>query len=146
MPRYFKVLCTMLFLMALLVGKGISQVPACTPAQAERADTEIDRLHAWDDLYKWYKAYQHCDDGVLAEGYSEAVARVLVDHWSTLPRLAQLGRKSADFRKFVLLHVDATLDTNDIEKIRANAQTKCPAGLRSLCRDLRSEAVAALKQ
>jgi hypothetical protein len=82
-----------LLLLVSVAGTAHSQVPGCTAAQAQRADQGIDRLHTWGSLYTWYKNYRHCDDGVMAEDYSEAVARVLVDHWSTLPRLAQLGKR-----------------------------------------------------
>jgi hypothetical protein len=114
--------------------------PECSDTQAQHAESEADMLRSWDDLYGSYKRYKHCDDGAIAEGYSEAVARILVDHWSTLSRLADITRKDKDFRRFVLKHIDETLYLGDIKNIRANAEKKCPSRLRDLCRDIRKQA------
>jgi hypothetical protein len=103
-------------------------------------------LRTWEALYKSFRLYGYCDDGAVGEGYSESVARILVDHWNTLPRLASLARENADFRRFVLKHVDATLDMKDVEKIRKRAITQCPEGLHALCNDLTKQAEAALKE
>ena len=122
----------------LSVG-GYSEERVCSPSAAQRADAAVERLHSWDALYKWYGTHRQCDDGGTAEGISEAVARNLVDRWETLPRLAQLGKQSPEFRRFVLKHVDETLDGNDLNKIRTSAATKCPTGLGVLCENLRKQ-------
>ncbi|MGA2391228.1 MAG: hypothetical protein ABSF97_19875 [Candidatus Sulfotelmatobacter sp.] len=103
-------------------------------------------LRTWDALYRSYKSYRNCDDGLIGENYSESVARILVDHWNTLSRLAFLARENPEFRRFVLKHVDASLDGDDIKKIRTKATTQCPKGLRVLCDDLRKQADTALKE
>ena len=107
---------------------------------------QADTLRTWDTLYKSYKLYGKCDDGAIAEGYSESVARILVDHWNTLPRVANLVAKDARFRRFVLGHVDSTLDLNDLKKIRANAKRQWPSGLSAICAELTKETDAALKE
>lgn len=103
-------------------------------------------LRSWDALYKSYKLYRQCDDGAIAEGYSESVARILVDHWNTLPRLADLVAKDAAFQAFVIKHVDATLNMDDIEKVKKDADAKCPAGLRRTCQYLKRQATSALRE
>lgn len=103
-------------------------------------------LRSWESLYKSYKRYGHCDDGAIAEGYSESVARILVDHWNTLSQLTSLASKDTKFLRFVLMHVDATLDTGDIEKIKVNATTRCPSGLHATCVQLKKNAESALKE
>jgi len=125
---------------------GRAQEHPCTVAESERALTKALTVTplTWDALYKSYRLYGNCDDGAIGEGYSESVARILVDHWRTLPRLASLAKKDADFRHFVLKHVDATLDMKDVEKIRTKAETQCPPGLHVLCDDLRKQATSAL--
>ena len=57
-----------------------------------------------------------------------------------MSRLADITRKDEDFRRFVLKHIDETLNLEDIKKIRANAEKRCPSGLRDLCRDIRKQA------
>ncbi|MFZ0980468.1 MAG: hypothetical protein WAN23_13795 [Candidatus Acidiferrales bacterium] len=118
----------------------------CSAVEEQRAEMQADTLRTWDTLYKSYKLYGKCDDGAIAEGYSESVARILVDHWNTLPRVANLVAKDARFRRFVLGHVDSTLDLNDLKKIRANAKRQWPSGLSAICAELTKETDAALKE
>lgn len=134
------------FFPCLLIARGVER--PCTVAESEVAMKEAlgPPFQAWDALYKSYKVHGNCDDGIMAENYSESVARILVDHWTTLPRLASLARKDTDFRHFVLKHVDATLDMNDVVKVRTNAETQCPKKLQTLCDDLRKQAASALRE
>jgi len=73
------------------------------------------------------------------------VVRILVDHWTTLPRFAELARKDPGFRSFVLKHVDSTVSDDDLKKIKTIATTKCPRRLSTICADLAKEADAALE-
>ena len=120
---------------------AVGQGGACTNAIARRADKAVDTLSSWDRVHDWYKSYRQCDGGGPAEGVSEAVARNLVDRWETLPRLGELT-KDEGFRRFVLQHVDQTLNDDDLKKIGANAVTRCPKNLRSLCNELKIQAEA----
>jgi hypothetical protein len=119
---------------------------ACPSEEARRAELQSDNLRTWHALYKSFESYRECDDGAIAEGYSESVARILVDHWKRLPELADLSFKDPDFGHFVLRHVDATLDIGDLDKIRHKASTQCPVALRKLCGDLRKQANLARKE
>jgi hypothetical protein len=123
---------------------AVPSIPAqprqCSKTDAQLAEAQAETLRSWDDLYRSYTIYQQCDDGAIGEGYSESVARILVDHWRTLPRLAQLARKDKDFQLFVLKHVDETINGDDARKVEANAQHACPAALRPLCGDLIQQA------
>ena len=55
------------------------QKPPCTDAMSRRSEQEADSLTSWDGLYRSYKLFGRCDDGSIAEGYSESVARILAD-------------------------------------------------------------------
>jgi hypothetical protein len=123
-----------------------AQKHPCTSAEAQRAGKVADTIRTWDGLYKSYKSYGHCDDGEIAEGFSESVARILVDHWNTLDQLSTLASKNAAFLHFVLRHVDSTLNPTDIEKIKAKASTECPSGLHTLCLDIRRQLESARKE
>jgi hypothetical protein len=130
----------------LFAQAGYAQKHPGSVGECQAAFDEAGTLRSWGALYKSYKSYRHCDDGAIGEGYSESVARILVDHWSTLSRLAQLGNKDAEFRAFVVHHVDATLNMDDVEKIKRRAKAQCPTGLRTLCSDLAKHADSALKE
>ena len=123
-----------------------AQKHPCTITEGRRALDEADTFRGWDALYRSYKKVGHCDDGAIGEGYSESVARILADHWGSLPRFDQLAGKDAAFREFVIRHLDATLNTDDVERIRNMATTHCPPGLRKTCIELAKQADDALKQ
>jgi len=125
---------------------GSAQKRPCTEVAGRRALDEAVMLRSWDTLYSSYKSYRQCDDGAIGEGYSESVARILVDHWNTLQQLARLAKNDAEFRAFVMKHVDATLNMDDVERIRKNSKAQCPTGLRSVCDDLAKQADSVLKE
>lgn len=126
--------------MTLCACSAFAQQTQCSDAEAQHAEAEAETLRSWGDLYKSYTSYRQCDDGAIGEGYSESVARILVDHWMTLPRLDHLAKKNADFRRFVLKHIDETITGSDAKKIRANAKNRCPSGLDRLCDDISKQA------
>ncbi|MGD0162043.1 MAG: hypothetical protein ABSB39_06190 [Candidatus Sulfotelmatobacter sp.] len=119
---------------------------ACTSLEGRHALDEADTLRSWDALYKSYLTFGHCDDGAIGEGYSESVARILTDDWNTLPRFVQLAGKDAAFQAFVIRHLDATLNMDDVQNIKQDAMTHCPTGLRSTCIHLVKQADSALKE
>jgi hypothetical protein len=122
-----------------------AQGHSCSPKDAEAADAAVDRLDSWKKIDWAFRKYGHCDDGSIAEGNSEAVARLLVDQWDTLPALLTLVKRDPELKQFVLRHVDTTLDTDDLEKIEELAASNCPGGATLLCKELRTAAVRAAK-
>ena len=76
---------------------GQAQQHVCTTAEGRRVMDEADRVRTWNALYKSYRLYRQCDDGAIAEGYSESVARILVDHWKSLTNWTSSRRRMQDF-------------------------------------------------
>lgn len=134
----------------IVVGLGFgsdsafSQRTGCSRSQEMKALDEADQLRTWDALYKSYKAYRLCDDGAIAEGYSDSVGRILSHHWRTLARFASLAKGDVGFRKFVLRYIDETGDTEDLSVIEKNAKGRCPAGFSALCGDISRKARQAI--
>jgi hypothetical protein len=129
-----------------LTAYALAEDRECTVAQAKRADTAVDTLSSWDRIYQWYATYHQCDDGGIAEGVSEGVTRNMVDRWQALPQMAQFAGKTPNFRRFVLKHIDATLNPDDLKKIGDNATSRCPAGLLALCKDISKQSGDALQE
>lgn len=118
---------------------------ACSPQAAEAADAAIDNLDDWRKLQKAFTVYGQCDDGSIAEGYSEAIARLLVDKWNTLPTLAALAGRDRAFRQYVTHHINSTMDTNDLETIKRYSAFQCPPVAMALCQSLQRAAEDALR-
>lgn len=118
---------------------------ACPPRDAAAAETAIEHAGSWKKLEAAYMKFRHCDGGELAQGNSEAVAELLAEHWSTLPALTALIRQNPAFRRFVLRHIEAGSDREDLESIQTSAATQCPSGSESLCDDIKQAAARALR-
>jgi len=124
----------------LVLFAGFCTIPAaaenrpCTKSEAIQADHEIDSLKDWNSVYRAYRKFSQCDDGSIAEGYSDAVGRLLAEDWRNFNRLIALTRADKGFQRFVLRHIDETLPADTLSKISSNARIKCPAGAQSLCR------------
>jgi len=121
---------------AAVLLSPIAQANVCTPKDATAADALVDHLNSWAKVKETFTKYGHCDDGQIAEGNSEAVARLLVDHWKSLTSLVPMFKDDPSFKSFVLRHIDTTLNTDDIDKIKAAASSSCPAGMESFCQEL----------
>jgi hypothetical protein len=118
----------------------------CSEAEARHAEKEAVTLRTWDALYHSYQAYRQCDDGSVGESYSESVGRILVDHWQTLPSLDEIDSRDVSFQRFVIRHVDATLDLGNLKRIFQNANTRCPAAWKGICGELAKRADDAIRE
>lgn len=125
------------FNIALCCQIPLAQRPSCSQDRQATAEEETDKLQTWGALYQSYRRFADCDDGAVAEGYDEVVARLLRDRWDMLPQFAVLLKKDQRFKTFVLRHVSLTsLDISDLKKVGAKAVQQCPIGQDSLCKDL----------
>jgi hypothetical protein len=138
-------LCALCFLVCCAAQ---AQQKPCSQAEQDQVGNEAGSLRSWDALYKSYRQFRRCwnhaDNVDADEGYSESIARILADHWETLPRLAQLIKKDAGFGTFAGL--SATMNMDDVAKIRDKALHHCPAGLSGLCAKLKKEADMAIAE
>src|SRR5574337_837603 len=101
--------------------------------------------NSWQQLYQQYKLYAHCDDGAIAEGFSEAVTRLLSDRWRDIRELEAILKDARRFRDFVVRHVDETVPADRLDSIAKNATRRCPRNMKSLCSDIASAAARAKK-
>jgi hypothetical protein len=122
-----------------------AQGKVCTEAEAQKAMDESDRLTSWNSAYQFFKSFQHCDDGAIADGYSDAVAKLLAKDWKHLSVLNDLVSKDKDFKEFVFRHIDETADSDDLKAIIKNAKYRCPSGKRALCKSLELKARTSLQ-
>ena len=128
-------------------GSGARRVLAgqrsCTTVEAKRALENVDDLKDWDALHRAFIRFGHCDDGAIAEGYSDTVGRLLANDWKHFGDFAELGRSDPKFESFVLGHIDETLPIEMLKTIADNAQKGCPADQKVLCRKVWQSAKSA---
>lgn len=135
----------MFILVILSQARIICQTSRCSLAAAEKADVEAGGLQTWDELYHSYLRYNGCDDGDIAEGYTDSVGRLLTHHWNTLSRTFPLFASDGGYYKFVLRHIDPGLGIEDLTEIRANAVHSCPTAGGEYCVQIRKAAEKALR-
>lgn len=129
-----------------LVATGSAGAKDCSPADEEAADMATDYLTNWQAVRDSYARYRQCDDGSIAEGNSEAVVRLLVDKWNTIPELVALTKQNADFESWVLKHIDTTVNGEDLESIERNAKENCGDNRKKICSKISSAASQALQE
>jgi hypothetical protein len=84
-------------------------------------------------LYQSYRRYGQCDDGSVAEVFSNSTALLLSGHWDAVGELTKLVKAHPSFGKFVLRHTDVTMSLDQAESIKGNARDRCPADSKDLC-------------
>ncbi len=112
----------------------------CTHEDAIQADKSLDSLSDWRHVYESFKHYSHCDDGALAEGYSDKIASLLVNHWDSVEELLHLWRAHPQFGRFVLAHVDDLMSPEQAKTIIKNARERCPPDSKKYCVSLERKA------
>lgn len=125
--------------LVILCGPAFAQ--QCTRADEIAALKMAGMLREWREVSAAFQRYRHCDDGAIAQGFTDSIVRLLALRWETLPEMAVLAEKEPEFRSFVLRHVDASADPRDRSRIADLAGSKCPSHHEKLCAALRVEAL-----
>jgi len=144
--RLMKMLLAVLFIIGLYWDVNAQEKASCSKEMAREAEESIDRLHNWAEIYGSFKKFGGCDDGAIAEGYSDAVVRMLATDWNHLDELVKLSSTDRDFFVFVKRHINATADESEIETIVINSSKKCPESGLAVCSQIEESARQALKE
>ncbi len=105
----------------------------CTQDEEKHALNEADSLKDWNAVYLSFKSFAHCDDGAIAEGYSDTVGRLLASDWQHVSLLYRLTATDSAFKRFVLRHIDETIPDGKLKTIATNAKLHCPPGKTVFC-------------
>jgi len=120
-----------------LIADPVSgQVPGCSVAQAAVADENIDKLRTWADLFVAFQRFHACDDGAIAEGWSDFIGRMLAKNWRAVGDLQRLVVKTQQFHRFVIRHIDETIPADHLRLIIVNARERCPRKVKALCKEI----------
>jgi hypothetical protein len=114
---------------------------ACTEQEAQAAEVSSTTATSWKTLHGQFRLYGHCDDGAIAEGFSDSVTRLLADHWGTVREVAPRIASDPAFGRFIVRHVDATVPPERLQRIARNVSERCPRNLKGFCRDVHGAAI-----
>ncbi len=124
--------------LAVLVA-AVAVAAECPSELARSADNSVESVSDWASLYKAYMKFRACDDGSIAEGFSDRVATLLASKWATLPQLNDLITKDKTFKAFVLRHIDETADSTALRSIVAYIDgSGCPGVPKPVCMKIRA--------
>jgi hypothetical protein len=101
----------------------------CTEQEAIESETTAAYIKSWQELKAHYHKYGHCDDGAIAEGYSESVSYLMETKW---PEFLDYEMDKSFF-SFVKGHVDETWETGRIKKVAESATSNCNETKRPIC-------------
>ncbi len=130
MKRYFLLIC------CIVISANISFADApkiCCKKDEIKVEELAAKATNWKQLYKLYKRYHQCDDGGIAEGFSESVSLMLSQSWSQINNLLPIIQKDAKFEAFVLKHLDETVPEERLHSIENLATNSCPDSAKKLC-------------
>jgi hypothetical protein len=105
----------------------------CSPADMQKAQKAVDMVVSWQQLNKAWKDWRQCDTGEVADTYTDALLRLLVE-WKNVDALAD-SMKDADYRAFVQAHLK-TAAKEDIASVRSRATQSCPKGQDAVCKQI----------
>lgn len=121
---------------AALAAFGASaQDKACPPAEAAKAEKAVDRIVNFEQLYKTWQEFGHCDTGAVDEIFTDAILRCIVE-WKHVEALASPMEKDKPYRDFVHRHLGSPAAKGDLDSIYSRAKRSCPKGLDSFCADI----------
>lgn len=134
-------------LLALGLAGGMQPSHASTPGScpiemSKLAESSlVGARGSWPTLLEHRKAFAACDDGVLAEGYSDAVAHLLAQMWEQFPTFAALAKNQPEFQMWAIRHIDASASDEDLGRIIINATTcNDDVTVKALCNSIRQAA------
>jgi len=111
---------SLILLIALLAMRfaQAATVESCSPEANNRAEyLLIEARENWSSLLNHLRTFSSCDDGVLAEGYFDAVVGLLARKWSQFDVFASLSQKHPAFQRWAVGHIDASASEEDLKKV-----------------------------
>ena len=86
------------------IPNAVAETRICTEDEAQKAEGVVAIVKSWERSHQHFKRYMHCDDGAIAEGFSESVSLLLAEHWGEIGQLGAILKSDPAFRKFVIKH------------------------------------------
>lgn len=121
-------------------SSALADTRVCTADEAYKAEAISDVATSWSQLHRQFRQFAHCDDGAIAEGFSESTTLLLANHWGTTRQMEPMIASDPAFRRFIVRHVNDTVPAERLRRIARNAGKQCPRHLKSFCEDIQAAA------
>ena len=107
---------------------------------------ERNQPRTWRELRAAHVRLAGCDDGAVAQWFSDLVVKRLANRWSTFPDLTAMARRDPAFGSWVVSHIDATCDSSDLARAVRNARHRCTRRNGILCRRIVAAGEQAMRE
>jgi hypothetical protein len=135
-----------IFILLSALAMAPAQARECTAANAIAADAASDYWQSWSAIFGAYKRYGQCDNGAPGEGFADDIVHVLATKWGSLREAQRFINQQPAFEKFIVQHIDATTDYDELILIERHATNRCPASAKILCAKILSAAKKAVAE
>jgi hypothetical protein len=112
---------------------------SCGAERAQQAEQVAASAQSWRQLHDMFSRFATCDDGAIAEGFSESVTVLLAEKWDQLPELSSIAASDSTFETFVVRHIDESAPQERLSRIAALASQQCRPDFVALCQRIRSQ-------
>ena len=119
-------------ILALLIPT-VAMGQNCTKEQAREIEAKAAYLKTWDEVYNAWEAFRQCDDGSIAEGFSESITMILSTQWTEKGHLIDLIDKHPNFEKFIIRHIDKSVPYDRLSKLGHMAKMRCVDSTHDFC-------------
>ena len=106
---------------------------ACSPADMQKAQKAADMVVTWQHLNKAWKDYRQCDTGEVAETFTDAILRLMIE-WKDVNTLAE-GMKDPEYAAFLEAHLKGASPA-DAKDVRSRVTQSCPKGQDAVCKHI----------
>ena len=120
----------------LAIGKD------CTIEQAVEIEEKASTLKTWDQVFNAWRLFNQCDDGAIAEGFSESITLILSTNWTEKGHLMELIEQKPNFEKFIIMHIDETVPSDRLSKLGHTAKMQCTDSTHDFCMKVLEKATA----
>ncbi|OOG52990.1 hypothetical protein B0E48_16795 [Rhodanobacter sp. C03] len=118
----------------------------CTSTQAKAADNASGSWRSWPSIFAAYQRYGQCDDGAVGEGFSDSIVHLLASNWGKLNQAQPLIARQPAFQAFIIRHIDASADSDELQNVQRYATHSCPPSATGLCRQIAGAAKNAIAE
>lgn len=113
---------------------AIASDEPCSTQDAYAAETVTGYLNNWENVYAFFKQFNHCYDASIAEGAEDNIQKLWVNHWSEIPQMIIFTNQDPEFKAFIWQRIsDDTFSQDDFDQFVQNAKGKCPKVAAEFC-------------
>ena len=122
-----------LIVFLLLSFPGIVQAKECSPDDALAAEKAVDSLSSWPTVLLAYQRYGHCDQGPIAESFTDKIVHLLATRWDDYHKFKASMGYEPGFGDFIARHVNSSADADDLKRVVFLAESACPPNVKLGC-------------